>query len=450
MTLKRYAICGLSNRAVHEYALPLIGSPDADDDYSAFGRLVGIVDVDRVRCERFLSRTSTEIPLYAPDDFARMVQEQQPDVVIVAGPDFTHSDYAVMALQLDLDVIVEKPLAHSAAAARRILDAERDSLGTVTVAHNARYEPAMMRLRELVSSGTIGRVVAIDVVEGLDSYHGASYFMRWHRRRENSGGLTVTKGSHTIDAMSWLIDDFPRQVYSAAALNFFGPRSPHRPYSLDHTPFSPSVERQHDPYVRRWANGRVPVDQELFTGPWQELGYAAQYPDAGQRSIFDEEIDVEDTYSAVLTFSRGCSMTYSLCFSLPWEGIRVGITGTSGRIETEWIVFRDDPNPPEHQMIRVNRLFGSSEEIIVSGDPRGHDLADSRIRRDLFRGPSDESRRAQIQASVLEGALVVATGEAMWRSAVEGRPVDVAGLMGLETLPERPSANRQHTHEGGQ
>ncbi len=79
MTLKRYAICGLSNRAVHEYALPLIGSPDADDDYSAFGRLVGIVDVDRVRCERFLSRTSTEIPLYAPDDFARMVQEQQPD-----------------------------------------------------------------------------------------------------------------------------------------------------------------------------------------------------------------------------------------------------------------------------------------------------------------------------------------------------------------------------------
>lgn len=449
MKLKRYVICGLSNRAVHEYALPLLGSTESEEDYTAFGELVGILDLDTARCERFLARTGAALPIFQPADLNRMLDELSPDVVIVAGPDFTHTEYAVAALARHLDVIIEKPLAHSAADARRILDAESASRGHVIVAHNARYEPAMIRLRELIRSGTIGNVVAVDVVEGLDSYHGASYFRRWHRQRRNSGGLTVTKACHTIDAVSWLLDDEPQTVFSFAATNFYGPSSPHRPRALDGSELPAGVERQHDPYTRRWSNGRVPVDQELFTGPWHELGYDAQYPDARDRSIFDAEIDIEDTYSAVFSYTRGSSMTYSLCFSLPWEGSRIGITGTAGRIETEWIVYRDDPHPVENQTIRVDRLFGPPETITVSSDPRGHDLADSRIRRDLFRGPSEESVRMDIQATVREGAVAVATGEAMWRSAESAAPVDVAALLGLSDGEPGTVAQRDHDEEFG-
>lgn len=432
----RYAICGLSNRAVHEYALPLLGSADAEEDYSGFGDLVAIVELDRVRGERFLAATGALVPLYQPSEVDRMLEETRPEVVIVAGPDFTHADYAVAALEHGLDVIVEKPLAHTAEAARRILDAEAKSPGTVIVAHNARYEPSMYRLRELVQSGTIGRVVAVDVVEGLDSYHGASFFTRWNRQRKYSGGLAVTKGCHTLDSVCWVLDDSPRTVFSAGGLNFYGPASPHRPLNRDGAPLSAEVELAHNPYSRRWLAGRLPAEQELFTGKWQRLGYEAQYPAATSRTIFDAEIDVEDTYSSVLTFTRGSSMTYSLCFSLPWEGLRIGITGTEGRIETEWIVRRDDPAPATRQQIRVERLFGASEIIEVAADPRGHDLADSRIRHDLFRGPSRDSLAAHVGANALQGALAVAAGEAMWRSVESGEPVNVPALLGIDASSE--------------
>ena len=51
----RYAICGLSSRALGMYALPLLGDPRYPQygDYSAHGELVGLLDLDRERLEAF-------------------------------------------------------------------------------------------------------------------------------------------------------------------------------------------------------------------------------------------------------------------------------------------------------------------------------------------------------------------------------------------------------------
>lgn len=438
MQPRRYAICGLSNRAIHEYALPLAGSREfiaPEDDYSAVGSLVAILDIDEVRTANFLRHVGATVPSYSSEQFDRMVAQCAPDCVVVAGPDFTHSEFAVAALEAGLDVIVEKPLAHNAEAVRAVLAAEAVSKGRVTVAHNARYEPAARRVKDLVHSGAIGRVVSVDLVEGIDTYHGSSFFRRWNRVRAKSGGLVVTKGCHTLDLAAWILADPPSEVVAYGGRAFYGSSSPHRPRGLDGEPLDPPSEAALNPYAQRWQNGRLPSDQELFTGQWQTLGYPAQYPPGASRGIFDAEIDVEDYYSALIRFTSGASMTYSLCFSMPWEGYRLGITGTHGRIETETIAYRHLPESTEPQRIRLDRLFGASEVIDVETEAGGHDAADARIRRDLFLAAADNSVHDRIRATALHGAIAVATGEAIWRSIEERRAISVAELLGVDRMP---------------
>ena len=437
MQRKKYAVCGLSDRAINLLVLPIVGNPaylGDGDDFSGVAELVAIIDIDPIRVQRFQDTLGLEVPYYQPGDFGAMVDACAPDTVIVAGPDATHAGFAVAALARGLDVIVEKPLASTATDARAVLDAEASSPGKVLVGHNFRYEAAIRRLRSLVASGAVGRVVAVDLVWGVDTYHGASYFWRWNRLRANSGGLSVHKSCHHLDMVSWVIQDSIESVFAFGARNFYGAASPHRPHGADGEELPAELERAASPYHHRWRGSALPEHDDHFIGPWQAMGYPAQYPEGSTRYIFDAEIDIEDTYSAALRFRGGASMSYALTFSSPWEGYRMGITGTHGRIETEDVYFRGGPSAGS-QRIEVMPLFGPRESVEIAPDTGAHGGADKWIRRDLIGGPSAESVREGLPASSLQAALAVAAGEALWRSVQEERPVGVAELLRLDQVP---------------
>ena len=118
----RYAICGLSNRGLASFVLPLIGATGGNDtvlgygsnteDFSEHGTLVAVVDSDRQRADEFVSRL---LPMGYPkptvhEDFDEMLATARPDAVIIASPDNTHEAYTIQALARGVDVIVEKPM----------------------------------------------------------------------------------------------------------------------------------------------------------------------------------------------------------------------------------------------------------------------------------------------------------------------------------------------------
>ncbi len=419
------------------FALPMLGASeflDPADDLSDLTELVAVLDIDHVRMDRFNERTGVKLASYGPAEFDAMIADARPDAVIVASPDATHAQYAIAALRHGIDVIVEKPLAASAQQARDILLAESASTGTVTVGHNVRYSTSLRRMRNLVAGGAIGRVVAVDLLWGVDTYHGASYFRRWNRERANSGGLSVHKAVHHLDMVNWIIGAVPAEVYSAGARNFYGPDSPHRPHGRDGEQLPIDAERRLSPYHQRWQGDALPAAQDHFAGPWQAMGYPVQYPQGSDRYIFDDSIDIEDTYSTVVRFATGASMSYSLCFSMPWEGFRLGVTGTAGRIETDQIAFRGTDSPTK-ETVRLLPLFGAPELVEVETRHGGHGGTDRRIRRDLLLGTSELSTRDGLDASSVQGAIAVATGEAMWRSAQERRPISIVDTLGLDELP---------------
>jgi predicted dehydrogenase len=87
---------------------------------------------------------------------------EKPDVVHVLTPPHTHADVAIAALERGIHTLVEKPLALDPADARRMQDAALASGAVLTVDHNRLFDPPMLVARQLVDSGELGELVAIE------------------------------------------------------------------------------------------------------------------------------------------------------------------------------------------------------------------------------------------------------------------------------------------------
>ncbi len=439
-----YAICGLSNRGLASFVLPLLGTSGGRDtvlgygsnteDFSAHGTLVAVVDPDRRRAEDFLARLVPEgagpVRIYSPAEFDRMIAETDVDRVIVASPDDSHETYILAALAHGLDVITEKPMVSTAAGAARVLAAEEQSSGSVLVTHNLRYTARHRQIKQLLLDGAVGRVLHVSLDYFVDTRHGASYFLRWNRERSRSGGLSVHKSTHHIDLVSWWLGAEPRQVHALGGRAFYGPDSPHRPRTEAGLWAEGDDLRRLDPYFRAQREAAVlTADAEEPRRGLYDLAYHHEYPAGRDDYLYDPEIDIEDHYAALLAYDGGASVSYSINFSAPWEGYRLIITGTHGQIETQTGRSPEGEVFPGTDRLVLRPLFDEPRTLSIEQVLGGHEGADPLLRHDVFVGPSEESVRLGLVASSREGAVAVAAGEAIWRSIQQGSPVDVKQLL---------------------
>ncbi|NMO95026.1 Gfo/Idh/MocA family protein [Paenibacillus lemnae] len=434
MKRRRYAICGLSGRALGQFAKPILTT------FAGGSELVGLLDPDLARFEVFRSRfpEQADIPAYGEDEFVRMVEETRPDCIIAAGRDDTHARYILSALQMDLDVISEKPMATTGEDSRQILEAESRSKGTVTVTFNYRYAPIHTKIKEMVSEGRLGRITSVDLNWYLDTYHGSSYFKRWNRERALSGGLSIHKSTHHFDLASWWIGQKPAEVFAYGALNYYGADSEWNPEREDGRHCGTCDVSSQCAYYSRWnaRSKKLAVQDDHLGSLGGQQGafpYTGYRPD---RCVFDSDIEIEDTYAAVVRYDGGAMMSYSVNFSLPYEGYRLAINGTKGRLETvEYHIPSRIPFPTPVQTIDYFPLFGSKETIHVVQREGRHGGGDPLLLEDLFMG-EDSSRPFRILSGAEDGAYAVATGEGVWRSAQENRPVRLSEMLGSSPQQE--------------
>ena len=135
-----------------------------------------------------------------------MVEHTKPDYVIVSGRDDTHIDYILRALHKQVNVITEKPMVTTASDAYKVMQAEAQSKGKVIVTFNYRYSTFHRKIKEMILEGKVGRITSVDLNWYIDTYHGSSYFKRWNRSREISGGLSIDKSTHHFDLINWWLD----------------------------------------------------------------------------------------------------------------------------------------------------------------------------------------------------------------------------------------------------
>lgn len=424
MARKKYVICGLSARANGMFIRPML------DTFQLHCEIVGLLDADPARFKNCMEKfpALAEVPVYLPEQFERMIQETKPDAVIVAGADHTHATYIVKALEHDLDVITEKPMATTSEDCRKILNAQKKSKGKGYVTFNYRYSPIHTRIKELILEGKLGRITSIDLNWYIDTYHGASYFKRWNRNRQLSGGLSIHKSTHHFDLINWWIHQKPVEAFAYGALHYYGAEGELNPLKEDGRFCSTCQVRQDCQYYMRWSSRSkviIPEDDHLTHFDAKSHPYTNYRPDA---CIFDSEIDIEDTYTATVKYNKGALLSYSINFSTPYEGYRLAINGTEGRIETKQMHAKRISYHVPEQTIDYFPLFGAKETIHVVHRSGGHGGSDPLLLEDLFLGP-DPNRPYEILSGVDAGADSVLTGEAIWKSVHLKRPISIAELL---------------------
>ncbi len=379
--------------------------------------------------------THPTVPTYHPADFERMLVEQQVDTVIVTSVDRTHHTYINRAMEQGCDVITEKPMTTDAQTCQAILDVQRRTGKQVTVTFNARYIPRHEQVKELLQTGIIGKVLSVHFEWLLDTRHGADYFRRWHRERENSGGLLVHKATHHFDLVNWWLDAAPQTVFGWGGLRFYGETNAHehgigRPYVRAHG----SAEAQNDP----WA---LDLDTQedlrgLYLNAEHEDGYIRD------QNVFGAGITIDDDMGLVVRYETGATMTYHLTAYSPWEGYRIVFNGTGGRLEVEVVettAHHDDafaaPPHPDAQPIElepgthilVRPLWSRPYTLPVRTSEGTHAGGDTRMLDDIFGvAAPDPLHRA---AGIRDGALSILTGIAANTSFESGSPTHIEDLV---------------------
>lgn len=433
----RLALVGTGSRA-EMYVRAALG------DHASSAELVAIADTNPGRAEYYLGLAAelapaTEVLQFRPQDLTAFIRDNRIDRVIVTTPDYTHADYIVESLEAGADVVVEKPLTIDAEGCRRICDAIERTGRDVVVTFNYRYSPRNSALKEIIQSGAIGTVTSIDFSWMLDTVHGADYFRRWHRRKENSGGLLIHKASHHFDLVNWWIDDVPERVYASGGLRFYGDRNAAARGLAGRPERGTTDASAGDPFALDLRD-----DERL-----NALYYANEHHDGYQRDqdVFSPGITIEDNLALVVDYRTGPTLSYSLNAHSPWEGYRVAVNGTLGRAELE-VVERAavsgstdkknvvDPSATpveEDDAVRTNgeRLIlqfhwePAVEVPIVNGEG-GHGGGDALLLADLFEGPGEDPLGRP--SGYLDGLRAVAVGIAGNASLESSLPVRISEL----------------------
>ena len=419
---KKYAVVGISGRS-RAFTGRINGT------YKETCEIVALLDSNHKRMEEFNRENNSTHPCYGADEFARMVKETKPDAVIISTTDATHHIYIVAALENNIDVITEKPMTTDEEKVKMILDAAAKSKARVIVTHNYRYNPVNTKIKELLLDGDIGRPLHVDFNYYLDTFHGASYFKRWNRYEKESGSLLVTKACHHFDLVNWYLAQKPTEVFAYGALNYYGPAGDYNPEKKDGRRCSGCQKKCM--YFKRHATaeGSGSYDEHLinFNNPGKNELFGSVDGYYADRCIFDADIDTWDTFVLAVKYDGGAMMSYSLNASVPYEGYRLAINGTKGRIETE--AFHGGaarlPFPdPGLQNIRYIPLFDGMQIINVINKGGGHGGADPLLAKDIFNGPDKDDKTGRF-ANHIDGAMAVLIGAAARKSIKTGKPIRI-------------------------
>jgi UDP-N-acetylglucosamine 3-dehydrogenase len=162
--------------------------------------LAGVSDVDRERAEA----TAMQFDTKAFTDYKEMFAEGL-DAVSVVVPTKLHKQVVLDAYEAGLNVLVEKPIADTIENAELMIGAAKKAGKILMVGHIERFNPAVIKLKEIIDSGILGKLVSIST-RRVGPYN----------PRIRDVGVILDIGVHDIDVISYLYGKKINHVYAIA------------------------------------------------------------------------------------------------------------------------------------------------------------------------------------------------------------------------------------------
>jgi len=195
--LVQVGIAGLGRAGWSHHVLTLEQMPA---EYS----VVAVCDSDPERLQE--ARSRLECQTYT--DYLTMLADDEVQLVVIALPSHLHADLAIQAMKSGKDVIIEKPFATNLRDADRMIEVATATGRVLTGSQNLRYTPDFLKVREVIASGKLGRIIMIRM-----AWHWFRRRWDWQTLKEFGGGSLNNDGSHVVDQALLLFGDAEPQVF---------------------------------------------------------------------------------------------------------------------------------------------------------------------------------------------------------------------------------------------
>ena len=144
------------------------------------------------------------------------------DIALIATMDRDHFEPAMMAIDLGYDLMLEKPITPTPEECIALTENAKKHGVRVVICTVLRYTPLFIKLKEIIDSGRIGKVMSINHEECVEFVHQSHSFVRGNwGNSERSSVMLLQKSCHDIDILQWLLGKKCKKVQSFGSLSYF-------------------------------------------------------------------------------------------------------------------------------------------------------------------------------------------------------------------------------------
>lgn len=170
---------------------------------TGLGNLKVIADINEEAAKKLVKNFGGK----AENDWKRVVNRKDIDIVVVATYNKYLSPISIAALENKKHVLCEKPLGRNTQESQLIINAAQKNEVVLKVGFNHRHHPAIAKARQLLANGVIGEVYFLRCRYG----HGGrvGYNKEWRASKDLcGGGELLDQGVHVVDLFRWFAGDF--------------------------------------------------------------------------------------------------------------------------------------------------------------------------------------------------------------------------------------------------
>jgi len=400
----------------------IVGAGSRGANYATFAqlhpdrmRVVGVAE-PRADYRRRLAQTYQVPEENVATDWRVLAERPRlADAVIIATLDAQHAEAAVAFAQQGYAMLLEKPMAPSAADCRRIVSSVKAHGILFAVCHVLRYTPYTRRLKQLLESGAIGDVMSLQHLEPVGYWHQAHSYVRGNWRSEQAtSSMLLSKSCHDLDWMRYIMGVPCQAVSSFGALRHF--RQSEKPLQAGAAQrcldcgFEPqcpySAKRI---YLGRYARGERDWPLTVLTAePTLDALSGALRTGPYGRCVYECDNDVVDNQVVNLLFAGQQTATFTMTAFTQAAPRKTRIFGTRGELEGDGVSLRHfDFLTEQTRTITVDETGDSGLQGHGGGD---YGLMDSFIAavaendsRRILSGP-DESLETHLMVFAAEKA----------------------------------------------
>ncbi|MFC6331805.1 Gfo/Idh/MocA family protein [Paenibacillus septentrionalis] len=176
--------------------------------------MVAFCDIEEERARKASSTFGTpDAKVYT--DYKELLADSSLDVVHVCTPNDSHAEISIAALESDKHVMCEKPMAKTAADARRMVEAAKRTGKKLTIGYQNRFRSDSQYLKGLCEEGVLG-----------DIYYAKAHAIRRRAvptwgvfldEEKQGGGPLIDIGTHALDLTLWMMNNYkPKAVLGTA------------------------------------------------------------------------------------------------------------------------------------------------------------------------------------------------------------------------------------------